>query len=79
MAGEASYVSSPASIFPDATISNIIANVELTETPEWGIRQDDVGIHSLGRLDYKIVDGKIVYADTGPVGVLVTERQVRTG
>lgn len=63
----------------DATISNIIANVELTETPEWGIRHDDVGIHSLGRLKYKIVDGKIVYADAGPVGVLVTERQVGSG
>lgn len=63
----------------DATISNIIANVELTETPPWGIRQDDVGIHSLGRLDYTIVDGKIVYADAGPVGVLVTERAVGSG
>jgi 2-polyprenyl-6-methoxyphenol hydroxylase-like FAD-dependent oxidoreductase len=63
----------------DATISNIIANVELTETPEWGIRQDEVGIHSLGRLEYRIVDGKIVYADAGPVGVLVTEREVRSG
>jgi len=63
----------------DATISNIIANVELTETPEWGVRQDDVGIHSLGRLDYQIIDGKIVYAETGPVGVLVTERQIGSG
>jgi 2-polyprenyl-6-methoxyphenol hydroxylase-like FAD-dependent oxidoreductase len=63
----------------NATISNIIANVELTETPEWGIRHDDVGIHSLGRLEYKIVDGKVVYADAGPVGVLVTERQISSG
>ena len=63
----------------DATISNIIANVELTETPEWGVRQDDVGIQSMGRIDYTIVDGKIVYADAGPVGVLVTEREVRSG
>lgn len=63
----------------EATVSNIIANVELAETPEWGIRHDDAGIHSLGRLDYKIVDGKIVYAEEGPVGVLVTERQVNQG
>ena len=63
----------------DATISNIIANVELTGTPEWGTRNDDVGIHSLGRLEYTIVDGKIVYADAGPVGVLVTERQIGSG
>ncbi len=64
----------------DATISNIIASVELAETPpEWGIRQDEVGIHSLGRLEYEIVDGRIVYADAGPVGVMVTERQVGSG
>jgi len=63
----------------DATISNIIANVELAETPAWGIRQDAYGVQSLGRLDYRVVDGRIVYADTGPVGVLVTERQVNTG
>ncbi|HVW92700.1 MAG TPA: FAD-dependent monooxygenase [Devosia sp.] len=63
----------------DATVSNIIANVELAETPEWGIRHDEAGIHSLGRLDYRIVDGRIVYAETRPVGVLVTEREVKTG
>ena len=63
----------------DATISNIIANVELTETPEWGVRQDEVGVQSMGRIEYKIVDGKIVYADRGPVGVLVTERQINSG
>ena len=63
----------------DATISNIIANVELAETPEWGIRRDAVGIHSLGRLDYRIVDGAIVYADAGLVGVMVTERAVGSG
>jgi len=63
----------------DATVSKIIANVELAETPEWGIRQDDLGIHSLGRLEYRIVDGKIIYADEGPVGVLVSERQLGSG
>lgn len=61
----------------DPTTSNLIAVVELAELPpEWGIRRDALGIHSLGRVDYEIRDGQIVYADTGAVGVLVTERSV---
>jgi 2-polyprenyl-6-methoxyphenol hydroxylase-like FAD-dependent oxidoreductase len=61
----------------DPTTSNLIAEAELAETPpEWGIHRDALGIHSLGRVEYEIRDGKVVYADRGPVGVLVTERQV---
>jgi 2-polyprenyl-6-methoxyphenol hydroxylase-like FAD-dependent oxidoreductase len=61
----------------DPTISNLIAEVELAENPpEWGIRRDAIGIHSLGRMEYTIRDGEVIYADEGPVGVLVTERQV---
>ncbi len=60
----------------DPTTSNLIAEAELAETPpEWGIRRDVLGIHSLGRVDYDIHDGKIVYADHGPVRILVTERE----
>lgn len=59
----------------EPTTSNIIATAELTvDPPEWGIRRDALGIHSLARIDYEIRDGKIVYADQGPVGVLVTEQ-----
>jgi 2-polyprenyl-6-methoxyphenol hydroxylase-like FAD-dependent oxidoreductase len=59
----------------DPTTSNLIAVAELAEMPpEWGIRRDANGIHSLGRVDYEIRDGQIVYADKGPVGILVTER-----
>ena len=59
----------------DPTTSNLIAVAELAEPPpEWGIRRDAIGIHSLGRVDYEIRDGQIVYADKGPVGILVTER-----
>ena len=61
----------------DPTTSNLIAEAELAETPpEWGIRRDALGIHALGRVEYEIRDGEIVYADHGPVGVLVTERHV---
>jgi 2-polyprenyl-6-methoxyphenol hydroxylase-like FAD-dependent oxidoreductase len=78
--GGRSFVRKAAGIaFPgsDATVSNLIAQAELAELPpEWGIRRDALGIHSIGRVDYKISDGQIIYADEGPVGVLVTERHV---
>jgi 2-polyprenyl-6-methoxyphenol hydroxylase-like FAD-dependent oxidoreductase len=60
----------------DPTTSNLIAEVEMAETPEWGIHRSAFGVHSFGRKEYQIVDGKMVYADQGPVGVLVTERYV---
>jgi 2-polyprenyl-6-methoxyphenol hydroxylase-like FAD-dependent oxidoreductase len=60
----------------DPTTSSLIAEVELAEEPEWGIRQDALGTHALGRVEYEIRDGEVVYADSGPVGVMVTERHI---
>jgi 2-polyprenyl-6-methoxyphenol hydroxylase-like FAD-dependent oxidoreductase len=61
----------------DPTTSNLIAVAELAETPpQWGIRRDALGTHALGRVEYEIRNGEIVYADHGPVGVLVTEQHV---
>jgi 2-polyprenyl-6-methoxyphenol hydroxylase-like FAD-dependent oxidoreductase len=61
----------------DPTTSNLIAEAEFAEPPpEWGIRRDALGTHALGRVEYEIRNGEIVYADHGPVGVLVTEQQV---
>jgi 2-polyprenyl-6-methoxyphenol hydroxylase-like FAD-dependent oxidoreductase len=61
----------------DPTTSNLIAEVELAEEPpEWGTRRDARGIHSLGRVEYEVVDGEVVFKDEGPVRVLVTEQQV---
>jgi 2-polyprenyl-6-methoxyphenol hydroxylase-like FAD-dependent oxidoreductase len=48
----------------DPTTSALIAQVEMAEEPEWGMRRDAIGVQSLSRLE------------DGPVGVLVTERQV---
>ena len=63
----------------DPTTSSLIAEVELAEPPEeWGIRHDAVGMHALGRVEYEIRDGEIVYADSGPVGVMLTEAHVET-
>ena len=52
----------------DPTTSSLIAEVELAEEPEFGIRHDARGMHALGRADYEIRDGEVVYADSGPVG-----------
>ena len=60
----------------DPTTSSLIAEVELAEEPELGIRQDALGIHGLGRVEYEIRDGEVVYADSGPVRVMLTEAEV---
>ena len=62
----------------DPTTSALIAEAEMTEEPELGVRRDEVGLHALGRVDYEIRDGEVVFADHGPVRVMVTERQVGT-
>jgi 2-polyprenyl-6-methoxyphenol hydroxylase-like FAD-dependent oxidoreductase len=58
----------------DPTTSALLAEVEVAEEPELGIRHDEFGIHSFGRKEYEIRDGEIVYKNEGPVGVMVTER-----
>jgi 2-polyprenyl-6-methoxyphenol hydroxylase-like FAD-dependent oxidoreductase len=52
----------------DATRSNLIAEVEVTEEPPRGIRNDATGVHGLHRMD----DGKTVR-------VVVTEQQLGPG
>ena len=60
----------------DPTTSNLIAEVEMAEEPEWGIHRDAFGVHSFGRVEYEIRDGEVVYKDGGPVRVMVTEQHV---
>ncbi len=60
----------------DPTKSNLIAEVEVTEEPELGMRRDAHGVHAIGRLEYEIRDGEVVYGDGGPVRVMVTEQQL---
>ena len=59
----------------DPTTSNLIAEAEMAEQPELGIRRDAVGIHGIGRVEYEIRDGEVIYADSGPVRVTVTEAE----
>jgi 2-polyprenyl-6-methoxyphenol hydroxylase-like FAD-dependent oxidoreductase len=60
----------------DPTRSSLIAEVEMAEEPELGVRRDDKGTHGIGRLEYEVRDGKVVYMDGGPVRVVVTEQQL---
>ena len=48
----------------DPTTSNLIAEVEVAEEPEWGMRRDAKGIRSFARLDH------------GPVGIMVAEQHL---
>jgi 2-polyprenyl-6-methoxyphenol hydroxylase-like FAD-dependent oxidoreductase len=49
----------------DPTTSSLIAEVEMAEEPEWGLRRDALGLHALSRVK-----------DGGPVGVMVTEQHL---
>src|SRR5216117_1898253 len=60
----------------DPTTSSLIAEVEMTDEPELGIRRDALGLHGLGRVEYEIRDGEVVYSDSGPIRVMVTEEHV---
>ncbi|HYO50021.1 MAG TPA: FAD-dependent monooxygenase [Chloroflexia bacterium] len=62
----------------DPTTSSLIAQVEMAEEPELGIRRDARGMHALGKVEYEIRDGKVVYKEGGTVGVMLTEPHVVT-
>jgi len=60
----------------DPTTSSLIAEVEMAEQPELGIHRNAFGVHSFGKVEYRIRDGQVVYSDSGPVRVMVTEQHV---
>src|SRR5688572_2924140 len=60
----------------DPTTSWLIAEVEMAGEPKLGLHQDALGIHAIGRVEYEIRDGEVVYEDRGPVRVVLTERQI---
>ncbi len=57
----------------DPTTSSLIAQVEMAEEPELGMRRTASGTHALGKVAYEIKDGKVVYGKGGTVGVMLTE------
>ena len=62
----------------DATTSALIAEVEMTEEPDTGIRRTPTGTHAIGKVEYEIKDGQIVYGKGGKVGVMLTESHIGT-
>ncbi len=60
----------------DATTSALRAEVEMTEEPELGVRRTPSGTHAIGKVEYEIKDGEVVYKEGGAVGVMVTEEHV---
>ena len=57
----------------DATTSSILAEVEMTESPPYGVHRSPAGTHAFGRSEFEIRDGAIIYHDVGPVRVMVPE------
>ena len=60
----------------EATTSSLLAEVEMTEEPETGIRRTPSGTYAIGKVEYEIRDGQIIYGKGGKVGVMLTEAQV---
>jgi 2-polyprenyl-6-methoxyphenol hydroxylase-like FAD-dependent oxidoreductase len=60
----------------DPTTSWMIAEVEMSEEPKLGLHQDALGIHAIGRVEYEVRDGEVIYKDGGPVRVVLTERHI---
>jgi 2-polyprenyl-6-methoxyphenol hydroxylase-like FAD-dependent oxidoreductase len=60
----------------DPTTSSLIAQVEMTEEPETGIRRTPSGTHALGKVEYEVKGGDVIYAKGGTVGVMLTESKV---
>jgi 2-polyprenyl-6-methoxyphenol hydroxylase-like FAD-dependent oxidoreductase len=61
----------------DPTTSCLIAEVEMADEPKLGVRHDAIGTHAFGRLEYEVHNGEVVFKESGPIRVMVTERHVR--
>jgi 2-polyprenyl-6-methoxyphenol hydroxylase-like FAD-dependent oxidoreductase len=60
----------------DPTTSSLLAEVEMTEEPETGIRRTPTGMHAIGKVEYEIKGGEVTYAKGGTVGVMLAESKV---
>jgi 2-polyprenyl-6-methoxyphenol hydroxylase-like FAD-dependent oxidoreductase len=57
----------------DASTSALRAEVEMTEEPETGLRRTPSGTHAIGKVEYEIKGGEVIYKKGGTVGVMLTE------
>ncbi len=62
----------------DPTMSALLAEVEMTEEPELGMRRTAAGINGLSKVEYEIKNGEPVYKEGGTVRVMLSESQVGT-
>jgi 3-(3-hydroxy-phenyl)propionate hydroxylase len=57
----------------DATTSNLLAEVEMRQTPPYGVHRSALGTYAFGRSEYELEGSEIVYKDVGPIEVMITE------
>jgi len=62
----------------EATTSSLLAQAEMTEEPDLGIRRTATGVHAIGKVEYEIRDGEVIYGKGGTVGVMLTESGIGT-
>jgi len=62
----------------EPTTSSLLAEAEMTEEPELGVRRTPTGTHAIGKVEYEVVDGQVVYQPGGKVGVMLTESAIGT-
>jgi len=55
------------------TTSSILAEVEMTAKPPYGVHRSAAGTCAFGRSEFEIKGSEITYKDVGPIGVMVTE------
>jgi len=60
----------------DATTSHLIAEAQMAEEPPLGMRRSDHGAYGISRVEYEVRDGEVVFKDSGPVRVMVTEAKL---
>lgn len=57
----------------DATTSNLLAEVEMTTLPPYGVHRTATGTYAFGRPEYEIRGAEVIYKDVGPITVMVPE------
>jgi 2-polyprenyl-6-methoxyphenol hydroxylase-like FAD-dependent oxidoreductase len=60
----------------EPTTSSLLAEVEMTEEPETGIRRTPSGMYAIGKVEYEIKGGEVIYKKGGTVRVMLTESEV---
>ena len=60
----------------EPTVSNLLAEVEMTEQPTLGMHRTASGVHAFGKAEYEIRDGEVIFKEGGLIRVMLTEEHV---